>query len=153
MIDKIRKLLHRKDQYIYNYNYEIDKFDSASFGLIIRYKKSGKRIIERIVNISIYILIGILIFSTRPFNFFGLSPLITLIALMALVVFLIFIWGLIFHPRTMTILDELVRQKKLNIISEEKFNDYLDKINSAIETSNASDGHKKEAIKYNNNLR
>jgi ABC-type multidrug transport system fused ATPase/permease subunit len=153
MIDKIRQLLHRKDQYIYNYNYEIDKFDSASFGLIINYKKSGKRTIERIVNISIYVLIGILIFSTRPFNFFGLSPVITLIALMVIVVLFIFIGRLIFQPLTMTILNELVRQKKLNIISEEKFNDYLDKINSAIENSTGSDEHKKEAIEYNNNLR
>ena len=153
MIDKIRKLLHRKDQYIYNYNYEIDKFYSASFGLIIRYKKSGKRTIERLVNIGIYFLIGTLIFSTRPFNFFGLSPLITIIALMAIVVLFIFIGGWIFHPRAMTILDELVRQKKLKIISEEKFNDYLNQINTAIENSNVSDKHQKEAIEYNNNLR
>ena len=57
-----------------------------------------------------------------------------------------------FYPTPQIILEELVRQKKLNKISEEKFNDYIKNINEAIENSNASEKEKKEAIDYNNDF-
>jgi hypothetical protein len=155
MFNKIRQLLHRKDQFIYNYNYEIEKFDTT-FGFSIKYKNSWKRTIERLIKGSIYFLISLFIFNTRPFDLFGFSPLFVLFSLIIIIIIILFIIGIIklvfFYPTPQIILEELVRQKKLNKISEEKFNDYIKNINEAIENSNASEKEKKEAIDYNNDF-
>lgn len=154
MINKIRQLLLRKNQFLYNYNFEVEKFDTATFGLLIRYKKSFRTILVRLLDFGVYVLLGLLIsYLTAPYDFFGFSRFTIITIFIGLLALIIFIGGFLFHPRTKNILDELVRQKRLQIITEEKFNDYINQINTAVENSKLSDEQKKETIEYNNNLR
>ena len=154
MINKIRQLLLRKNQFLYNYNFEVEKFDTATFGLLIRYKKSFRTILVRLLDFGVYVLYGIFItFLATIYDNFGFSRFTIIAMFLGLLVLIIFIGGFLFHPRTKNILDELVRQKRLQIISEEKFNDYMNQINTAVENSKLSDEQKKETIEYNNNLR
>ncbi len=154
MIKFISQIFHRKRQWQCSYNYIVDNFDSKYNRLNISYKNSSKNssaktAIIYLSEILIYIIFCVLIyFFLNELKLFNINPLFLIIPAGILFILCMFLFAIVFEPSSEVILKELGRQKKLKLITEEKYDFYINEILKAMESSKLSEEQITAVKKY-----